>query len=161
MTVNISSLIAAAGGEIVGKVRLQKLVYLLDQLGLDSGFSFSYYHYGPYSEDLADAVEDEVVFRRVDVETRRRADGVPFFVFRARQSEAAPSFAPKIDSAVKAMQSRSATVLELAATIHWLAFVEGLKNWREELTRRKGAKVEQGRADDALRLLQELNISPA
>jgi uncharacterized protein YwgA len=161
MTVDIPSLISAAGGEVVGKVRLQKLVYLLDQLGLESDFSFSYHHYGPYSEDLADAVEEDVIFRRVGIETRRRGDGVPFFVFRA-QSHSGPTtaFSPKIVSAIKAMQSRSAMVLELAATIHWLAFVESLDSWHEELVKRKGAKTEQGRSDDALRLLTELNIAP-
>jgi phage regulator Rha-like protein len=52
-------------------------------------------------------------------------------------------------------------VLELAATIHWLAFVERFDDWREELLKRKGAKTEQGRSDDALRLLAELNIAPS
>jgi uncharacterized protein YwgA len=161
MTIDIPSLISAAGGEVVGKVRLQKLVYLLEQLGLESDFSFSYYHYGPYSEDLADAVEEEVIFRRVSIETRRRSDGVPFFVFRAQShSDSTTVFSPKIISAIKAMQSRTAMVLELAATIHWLVFVERLDNWREELVKRKGAKTEQGRCDDALRLLTELSIAP-
>jgi hypothetical protein len=34
----VSAVIAAAGGELIGRVRLQKTVYLLDRLGLDSGF---------------------------------------------------------------------------------------------------------------------------
>ena len=38
MTIDVPSLILAAGGEVVGKVRLQKIVYLLDQIGLNSGF---------------------------------------------------------------------------------------------------------------------------
>lgn len=160
MTIDLPSLISAAGGEVVGKVRLQKLVYLLDQLGLESDFSFSYHHYGPYSEDLADAIEEDVIFRRVEIETRRRGDGVPFFVFRS-QSHSTAAFSPKIASAIKAMQLRSAMVLELAATAHWLAFVERYDDWREELIKRKGAKTEQGRSDDALRLLNELNIAPS
>ena len=56
MTIDIPSLVVAAGGEIVGKIRLQKVVYLLDQMGLNSGFSYQYFHYGPYSEDLAERV---------------------------------------------------------------------------------------------------------
>jgi HD superfamily phosphohydrolase len=68
--------------------------------------------------------------------------------------------ADKIVSAIKAMQSRTAMVLELAATIHWLAFVERFDNWRDELIKRKGVKTEQGRSEDAFRLLTELNIAP-
>jgi hypothetical protein len=59
------------------------------------------------------------------------------------------------------MQRKSATVLELAATIHWLAFIEEIEDWRSELRRRKGVKTEQGRADSALALLGELGIAPA
>src|SRR5215471_7421463 len=136
MTINIPSLINAAGGEVVGKVRLQKLVYLLDQLGLESGFPFSYHHYGPYSEELADAVEDEVIFHHIDVDMRRRSDGVPFFVFKACARATAATFPTDIMSALRMMQSRTAIVLELAATIHWLAFVEKIEDWRGELVRR-------------------------
>ena len=65
VTTDVPGLVRAAGGEVVGKVRLQKLVYLLEQLGLISGYSFEYRHYGPYSEELADQVEDDVVFGRL------------------------------------------------------------------------------------------------
>lgn len=49
----VSSVVAAAGGKLVGRVRLQKIIYLLDQLGLNSPYSYQYYHYGPYSEELS------------------------------------------------------------------------------------------------------------
>ena len=65
MTVDIASLVRAAGGEIVGKIRLQKMVYLLDQMGLNSGYPFEYHHYGPYSESLAQQVEDDVFFDHI------------------------------------------------------------------------------------------------
>jgi hypothetical protein len=59
------------------------------------------------------------------------------------------------------MQRYSATVLELAATIHWLAVTEGLPDWREELVRRKGAKTQNGRDRLALELLNALGLPPA
>jgi len=166
MALDIPTLINAAGGEIVGKVRLQKLVYLLDQIGVESDLSFAYHHYGPYSEELADRVEDDLIFRRVNAETRRRADGVPFVVYRAidqaeNQETTASLGTPRVRAALAAMQRCSATVLELAATIHWLAAVEELQDWRAELVRRKGVKTEHGRTDAALRLLEELQITPA
>jgi len=34
------------------RLRLQKLAYLSQQLGSHGGFSFTYYHYGPYSPSL-------------------------------------------------------------------------------------------------------------
>ena len=72
MTIDIPSLVVAAGGQVPGRVRLQKIVYLLDQIGLESGFTFEYHHYGPYSEALAEQVEDDQIFGNLKVEPRRR-----------------------------------------------------------------------------------------
>ena len=44
MTIDVPGLVLANGGELVGSVRLQKVVYLLDQIGLNSGFAFDYRH---------------------------------------------------------------------------------------------------------------------
>jgi uncharacterized protein YwgA len=163
MAIDVPSLVRAAGGEVVGKVRLQKMVYLLDQLEMPTGFSFSYHHYGPYSDELAELVEDDVIFRRVEAQRRRRSDGVPYVVYKSDpNATTAPIFeAPKFKAALQAMQRSSATVLELAATIHWLAFIEKVENWRAELVRRKGIKTKEGRQEKALALLRELQIAPA
>jgi uncharacterized protein len=163
MAIDVPSLVRAAGGEIVGKVRLQKMVYLLDQLGAPTGLSFSYHHYGPYSDELAEVVEDDVIFGRMKAEQKRRSDGVPYVVYKADPGGAVNESGfeqPKINAALQAMQRSSATVLELAATIHWLAFVEKVGNWEAELVRRKGIKTEEGREGKALALLKSLQIAP-
>ena len=54
----VAAIVAAAGGRLTSRVRLQKVVYLLDRLGLHSGFDFDYYNYGPYSRDLDNATVD-------------------------------------------------------------------------------------------------------
>ena len=167
MTIDIPSLVVAAGGQVPGRVRLQKIVYLLDQIGLESGFTFEYHHYGPYSEDLAEQVEDDQIFKKLDVEQRRRVtDGVPYVVFHATQPgdgerlEARPAV-DRINQALPRLMKTSATVLELAATMHWLAVVEGRADWREELVRRKGVKTQQGRDEKALDVLRSLGLPPA
>jgi|SRR5215831_2252646 len=170
MSIDIPSLLSAAGGEIVGKVRLQKIVYLLDQIGLDSGYSYEYHHYGPYSAELADSVDEDVIFGQVEEISQRRAnDGVPYSIFRvSRKKDNARVEGSlgglsldKVRDALGAMQRYSATVLELAATIHWLATVEQISDWHAELVRRKGVKTEQGRDNQALDLLKQLGLAPA
>jgi uncharacterized protein YwgA len=167
MTIDIPSLVVAAGGEIVGKIRLQKVVYLLDQMGLHSGFSYEYFHYGPYSEDLAERVEDDVIFGRLRADRRRRlSDGVPYIAYFAEahgdgDTLEAHISADRIQTALAEMQRRSATVLELAATIHWLAVVEGVSDWKTELIRRKGAKTNNDRDQRAVELLRTLGLPPA
>ena len=160
----IASVIALAGGEIVGRVRLQKEVYLLDQLGLKSGFSYSYHHYGPYSADLVDAVDGAKAFRLVEEEIRhRKTDGVPFSVYCGRVNADPAESGAQLDAEatkeqLSIMQGKSATVLELAATIHWLANYERVPNWQSELVRRKGQKTEGGRTEEAVALLNQLGI---
>ena len=167
MTIDVPSLVMAAGGEIVGKIRLQKVVYLLDQMGLDSGFSYEYYHYGPYSEDLAERVEDDVVFGHMHANQRRRlSDGVPYVAYSAESSGdgdilGAQMPVERISAALAEMQRHSSTVLELAATIHWLAVMEAIADWRTELVRRKGAKTSNDRAQRAFELLRTLGLPPA
>jgi len=167
MTIDVPSLVLAAGGEIVGKIRLQKVVYLLDQIGLDSGFSYEYFHYGPYSEDLAEQVEDDVIFRHLVADRRRRvSDGVPYVAYSAQSSGSGEPpethmSAARIRNALAEMQRRSATVLELAATIHWLVTMEKVSDWKTELVRRKGSKTLNGRDMQAFDLLRILGLPPA
>jgi len=167
MTIDIPTLVAEAGGEVVGKVRLQKVMYLLDQLGLDSGFDYEYHHFGPYSSELAEKVEDNVIFGQLEAQERRRqSDGVPYIAFRVRSlgdGDPIDRHLPldKIRQYLGEMQRRSATVLELAATIHWLAEVEGVSDWQRELVRRKGAKTAAGRDQKAVELLRDLGLPPA
>ena len=167
MTIDIPSLVMAAGGEVVGKIRLQKIVYLLDEMGLNSGFSYQYFHYGPYSADLAERVEDDVVFGQLQANQRRRmSDGVPYVAYSATKAgdgDGLETHMPiaRLRAALDEMQRQSATVLELAATIHWLAAVEYVPEWKAELVRRKGAKARDGRDRKAFELLRTLGLPPA
>ena len=165
MSINIPALIEAAGGEVVGKIRLQKMIYLLEQIGVESGFKFDYHHYGPYSEELAEAVDDNVIFGCIEEEQKRRvSDGVPYVIYRSlvHQMQSTDVLSqPAVETAIEEINRQSMTVLELAATIHWLAFKEKVRSWREELLRRKGVKAAEGRTDQAIKLLEKLNLAPA
>ena len=79
----VAAVVAAAGGTLTGRVRLQKAVYLLDRLGLNSGFGDEYHHYGPYSQDLDNATADAKAFGVLE-ETyhHRQSDGAMYSVFR-------------------------------------------------------------------------------
>ena len=61
-----AEIVRDAGGHIVGRTRLQKIAYLLEITGLGAGFPFRYKHYGPYSEQLADAAETAQIFGSPD-----------------------------------------------------------------------------------------------
>jgi hypothetical protein len=109
----------------------------------------------------------DVIFGHLKANSGRRvSDGVPYVIYHANKAGdggRVDQHLPldRIKSALFEMQRCSATVLELAATIHWLAFIEARRDWKEELVRRKGAKTQDGRDRQALELLKNLELSPA
>jgi uncharacterized protein len=156
--------VALAGGELVGRIRLQKVVYLLDQLGMNSGAPFEYHHYGPYSEVVSDAVTDAKFWGRIEEAVSFRiADGAPYSSFKTKTEAPAVLGALNADDARRFLEKFAgctSTVLELAATAHWLASVEKVPNWRAEIEVRKAGKTGNGRLDKAVELLRDLNLAP-
>ena len=157
--------VALSGGEVVGRIRMQKVIYLLDQLGMGSGASFDYHHYGPYSEAVSDAVTDAKFWGHLnEIVNFRMADGAPYSTFKSSceapeslgdlQAEDARAYLDKF-------AGHSSTVLELAATVHWLAFREEVLNWREEIEVRKAGKTGNGRLEQAILLLEDVGLQPA
>ncbi len=162
----VAAIICAAGGRLVSRIRMQKIAYLLDQLGTESGFDYQYHHYGPYSRDLDNAILDAIAFGLVEEKhEHRQSDGARYSVFEYKGDEPEACFKSlddqKATESVKMFSETNVTVLELAATAHWLATVEKVADWKQEITRRKGPKTENGRLAEAQELLKKLNLAPA
>lgn len=162
----VADIVAAADGRIVSRIRLQKIFYLLDKLGASSGFSFSYYHYGPYSRDLDTAVLDAKAFDKV-TETfgQRASDGARYSIFEISPRHTGHYFTflkdERLRTRVQSLAGAEVTVLELAATAFWLKNEEKVPDWKAELVRRKGAKARADRLQAATRLLGQLGLEPA
>jgi len=162
----VADIVAATGGRLVSRVRLQKLAYLLDQLGARSGFNYVYHYYGPYSRDLDaaifDAEADKLVQEQIE---HRQSDGARYSIFVALGAADSPGFSylsdPTLRERARELAAKPVTVLELAATAHWLAHAEKVEDWRTEIVRRKGSKTGAGRLEEALKLLTELGLPPA
>jgi uncharacterized protein YwgA len=161
----IAAVLGAAGGTVIGRVRLQKAVYLMDRLGFSSGFFFEYYHYGPYSRDIDDAVSDAKAFELVEEEIHyRQTDGATYSVFRLKTDPKSDTYnslgREEASKLLHTFANTNITVLELAATIDWLWHSEKIEDWRREVAKRKGAKVNGGRLEKAVQLLEGLSLRP-
>ena len=161
----VTAVLAAADGPLTSRVRLQKVVYLLDQLGLNSRFDYDYWHYGPYSRDLDNATADAKAFDLVkETFEHRKSDGAMYSIFTSKgaaKPEAYGKLAPrKVKELVQVFVKTNVTVLELAATVDWLWRYEKRKDWQSEITRRKALKVRAGRLDEAVGLLKSIGLEP-
>lgn len=54
-------LVEKNGGEVAGRVRLQKIIYFCKALGADIDPNYKLYVYGPFSQQVADTLQDCVV----------------------------------------------------------------------------------------------------
>ena len=156
---------AGAGGRLTGRVRLQKVVYLLDRLGLNSRFTYDYHHYGPYSRDLDIAVADAKAFVGLEEKFEHRvSDGARYSVFLYTKEVGAAAWGDldrrRGETLVREFAGVPVTVLELAATIDWLWREEKIVDWRSELIRRKSVKVRNGKMERAVGLLDKLGLTP-
>lgn len=150
----VAAIIVDAGGRVVGRTRLQKIAYLLTVTGLESGFAFSYKHYGPYSEDLATAARMGNLFGNLSEAEHATSWGGSYSIYTAvGPAEAEASQARR--ELARAAANADAIELELAATAVLLAR-EGYSDPWAETARRKPEKTEGGRVEKAKELLNSL-----
>lgn len=157
-------IIQDAGGELVGRTRLQKVAFLLKLAGFDDSFDFEYRHYGPFSEELAGAIEIASILGPVREEERVADWGGRYSVYTLDKLVA------PVDDKRKAFVHKAKQInsveLELAATAAYLFTQEGIGSripgnpWHET-ARRKPSKAAEGRLERALLAYNELRHVPA
>lgn len=162
----VEELLKASGGKIIGRMRLQKTVYLLDAKGANSESYFIYHHYGPYSEDLAKEVEmaTSLSDKVIEEEKLTSQAGYRFSTFRLKYSEFASDRVGDLSSSLAGellgkLERYPSVILEVASTIHWLVEKEEHQDWRSELVVRKGSKATEENLFKAQELLGSLGLS--
>lgn len=145
-------IIQDAGGDLVGRTRLQKIGYLLQLAGYGDDFNFEYKHFGPYSEDLARGMEIASAFGLVQEDEKQASWGGWYSEYRLPKS-ADPDDADRAEFVQRA-KSIGAVELELAATAAFLYSAEGIGRTKggnpwAETRRRKTEKCRDGRLEKA------------
>ncbi len=84
----IINILNDCGGKIIGRVRLQKLTYLATCIDNDVVFDFDYYHYGPYSDDLTEEIDDAIIDDIINEEVIRKQNGLgKYSIFKLKKSD--------------------------------------------------------------------------
>lgn len=142
-------MVSAADGEIVGRTRLQKTAFLLELAGLGSGYEFKYKHYGPFSEELASAVDLAPLLFDFHEDQRRSGWGGTYSVFTSSAAYDGAEADP-YKQIVSLAKRANPIALELAATAAYLASVGHDDPWGETERRKPekaaGGKLEQAKA---------------
>lgn len=142
----VAGIVALAGGELVGRTRLQKTSYLLELAGVGDGFSFSYKHYGPFSQELADSTHIAILFGELEEIQRDTAWGGRYSIYMSK-NELPETPMAKLEI-VKLAKGADPIELELAATAAFLA-EQGFDDPWAETAKRKPEKTRHGRIEKA------------
>lgn len=107
--------------EVVGRKRLQKMVYILKKSGFDFSERYSFHFYGPYSEELTTRIE-ELCNLGFLVEEKEKEKG--YYQYRYTLTNQGTSFlddsmiqAPNMSSLIEKMNAKSSKFLELVSTM--------------------------------------------
>lgn len=146
---DVAAVIGAAG-EIVGRTRLQKTLAILEIAELGYGFSYDYYKFGPYSEDLVESTDRALALGYVYEEEKRAAWGGRYSIFRT--DKVVPTGLNARDALIKIAKEADAVALELAVTAAFLADRGAQDPW-SEVAERKPDKIDS--LDKAKRLYGE------
>lgn len=153
--IQAADIVAAAGGQVVGQTRLQKLAYLLELTGLGDGFVFeNTYPYGPHSEELTSAIGAAKAYGMVREEERTTTWGGVYSVYTT--DPYASGIAEEKAALAQAVTKIGPIELELLATAAYLWTRERHPDpWRETALR-KPEKAAGGRLDQARAAYREL-----
>jgi uncharacterized protein len=155
---DIVRIIRLNGGRIIGKTRLQKTFYFLEALNLGCGFEFSYHHYGPYSEELANSANDARALDMIDIDWRESQEGAEYAIFsdKGGRIEVDEERNESRRAVLRVLSGYSAVELELAATADFLEkHGYGGEAW-SETRRRKFRKISEEGITRGKQLLREL-----
>jgi uncharacterized protein YwgA len=154
-------LVEEAGGQLVGRTRLQKVACLATLAGFLDAFPFEYRHYGPFSEALAGSMEIASGLHFVEEKEERADWGGWYSIYRKTAKTPVGTNADRRQFIAKAAEI-GPILLELAATAAFLHETEGLDGnaaW-EETARRKPEKAEGGRLEAARKAYRQLLTLP-
>lgn len=144
--------------EVLGRMRLQSTVRLLQRIGISTDYTFSIHFHGPYSEELR---SDITIIQRlglgVEQQLEGRAEGESFTI-QAVPEAAHPEIA-HLTATIHTLAEADPIVLELAAIYD--IFRETGSGHLDALCRlraKKATKCDDRRLEEAMGILRTLGL---
>ena len=108
-------------GEVIGRKKLQKIIYILQKLEYPFTEKFQFHFYGPYSEELTLKIEE---LCNLSFVSEVREDKGGYHQYRYKLTEEGESFLqnyqidmPKIQEYIDELNGESSRFLELVSTL--------------------------------------------
>lgn len=110
-----------ASGEIIGRKKLQKMIYIAKKMDFSFHERFQFHFYGPYSEELTLRVEELCNMGFIN-EVKEKKGG--YYQYRYTLTDSGKEFLslnevdmPRIEDCISDMNEQNARFLELVSTV--------------------------------------------
>jgi uncharacterized protein YwgA len=144
--------------KVVGRTRIQKTIYLLQQKGLPTGFNYTMHHYGPYSTDLSVDIQMLEDYSLIHEEVISRDAWTNYSIYTAIKEVKLDEMEP-YQQWIDLMNDADSVALELAATYTAYRKVSvSPEDALERLRQKKTEKCTPEKLRAAMELLRDLNL---
>ncbi|MFJ9204911.1 YwgA family protein [Bacillus velezensis] len=147
-------------GEIIGRKKLQKIIYIAKKMQYPFYEKYDFHFYGPYSEELTLRIEELCNLGFLD-EVKEKKGG--YFQYRYSLTETGAEFLhhaeltmPDMKKYIDNVNSRSSRFLELVSTILYFDGLEAEEKKEKVFTIKSKQKYTDEEYDEALHYIEEL-----
>lgn len=147
-------------GEIIGRKKLQKIIYIAKKMQYPFYEKYDFHFYGPYSEELTLRIEELCNLGFLD-EVKEKKGG--YYQYRYSLTETGAEFLhhaeltmPDMKHYIDSVNSRSSRFLELVSTILYFDGLEAEEKKEKVFTIKSKQKYTDEEYDEALHYIEEL-----
>jgi uncharacterized protein YwgA len=150
----------SAAGEITGRKKLQKIIYIAKKLSFPFQEKFTFHFYGPYSEELTLRIEELCNMGYLNEVKEKKAG---YYQYRYSITETGMDFLsmhdldmPALDTCLLDMNEKSARFLELVSTVLYFDTMEKEEVAEKIFTLKSKQKYTLEEIDEAYAYIEQL-----
>ncbi|MED4202829.1 YwgA family protein [Neobacillus mesonae] len=147
-------------GEIIGRKKLQKMIYIAKKIQFPFNDRFQFHFYGPYSEELTTRVEELCNMGFLN-EVKEKKGG--YFQYRYTLTEPGKEFLslnevdmPCLGDCLLDMNEQNARFLELVSTVLFFDDLPKEEVMNKVFTLKKGQRYTEAEIDEAYQYIESL-----
>lgn len=150
----------AASGEIVGRKKLQKMIYIAKKMAFPFEEKFEFHFYGPYSEELTLRVEELCSFGFIE-EVKEKKGGYTQYRYRITDTgreflESSTIEMPRLSDCLGVMNGESSRFLELVSTVLYFGHLEKSEVAEKVFTLKSNQRYTEEEIDEAYQYIERL-----
>ncbi|RLQ93460.1 YwgA family protein [Falsibacillus albus] len=150
----------AASGEIIGRKKLQKMIFIAKKIAFPFQEKFQFHFYGPYSEELTLRIEELCNMGFIH-EVKEKKGG--YYQYKYSVTEEGTDFLkmyelemPKLESVLLNMNEQNARFLELVSTVLYFNDLSKEEVQEKVFTLKRKQRYTEEEIDQAYQYIQQL-----